>query len=198
MKGIDCAVTADLRRFENLVLKWTGSINLVSSRQSPVIWDRHILDSAQMFHVKQVWTGRHVDIGSGGGFPGLVLAVYKKHSKQTSPSILVESDQRKCAFLRMAARELELDVDVKSERIEHLSPQGAEILTARALSDLTNLLGYAARHLALDGKALFAKGAKWQQEVDDARKTWDFDLTVHPSKIHADGRILEIGRISRV
>lgn len=191
-------VLKDLKDFERLAVKWTKRINLVSSREAGSLWERHILDSAQMFHVKQSWDGRYVDLGSGGGFPGLVLAIFRKHHAIQSSTILVESDQRKCVFLRAAARELSVSVDVKSTRIEALEPQAANTLTARALSDLSTLLGYTQTHLAPSGTALFPKGAKWQQEINVARKTWAFDLTVHQSKTHPEGRILEIGGISRV
>lgn len=196
--NLDAALESELRRFESLVLKWTRSINLVSSGESMALWERHILDSVQLFHVKQDWPGPYLDLGSGGGFPGIVVAILLRHYEAQTPITLVESDLRKATFLRTAVRELNLNARVLTDRIEALTPQNAKILTARALADLETLLPLAKHHLAGEGIALFPKGTKWQQEIEAARKTWCFDLTVHRSKTHPDGRILEVGRISRV
>ena len=185
-----------LEAFHALVAKWNKSINLVSKSSIPDLWDRHIWDSAQLAQISTsggVW----VDIGSGGGFPGIVTAIFALETAPDRKTVLIESDIRKSAFLRTAIRELELNAKVLSERIELAHPQQADVMSARALADLTVLLGYADRHLIKGGTALFMKGATWQKEVEMALKSWSFELQSHKSKTNADAAILEIREIER-
>lgn len=185
-----------LRTLERLLQKWNPAINLVSKATLPGAWTRHILDSAQLFHLGQ---GSHwVDLGSGGGFPGLVIAALAHEHPDKRSVTLIESDQRKATFLRTAARELGLTVTVLSQRIEQAPPQSANTLSARALAALPTLLAFADRHLHPDGLALFPKGETWQDEVELARQHWHFDLTVHPSATDAAGAILAVKAIAHV
>lgn len=186
-----------LRRFEGLVRKWNPAINLVSKASLDDLWTRHILDSAQLYTLTKPH-GHWLDLGSGGGFPGLVIAILAKGAGDELRLTLVESDQRKATFLREVTRELSLPVTVRTDRIEHCPPQSADILSARALAPLTTLLGYAARHLAPNGTAIFPKGASWQQEVEAARKDWHFDLHTSPSATDLDGAVLIVKAISHV
>lgn len=186
-----------LREFEGLVLKWTKKINLVSSGDAVQIWERHIVDSAQVYAVaprKGTW----LDIGSGGGFPGIVAAIMAVEAAPEQDFILVDSDQRKCAFLRTAAREFGLNVKVYAQRVDEMPPVGAAVLSARALGDLTSLLGHANHHLAADGVALFPKGASWQAEHDEASKHWSYNLEVIQSETNSEATILKIKELSRV
>ncbi|MDW4498071.1 16S rRNA (guanine(527)-N(7))-methyltransferase RsmG [Sulfitobacter sp. D35] len=179
------------------VEKWTPRINLVSKSDAAHLWTRHIADSMQLFHLQsraKLWC----DIGSGGGFPGLVLAIMAAEGDPARETVLIESDQRKCAFLRTVARELSLKVRVIADRIENVAPVGADVVSARALSDLDQLLGYAKRHLGPQGTALFPKGRRWQQEVEAARAHWTFDLVTHPSRTDPDAAILEVRTLERV
>lgn len=186
-----------LELFHNLAEKWTKKINLLSRSNQNDLWDRHIWDSAQLIsHANQ--DNRWVDIGSGGGFPGIVIAILLKETSSLGKMTLIESDRRKCVFLREAIRLLDLDADVLSARVEEAPAQGADVLTARALSDLTTLLGFAQRHLSASGKALFLKGATWEKEVEMARKSWSFRLTNHKSKTNKFSAVLEIEDIERV
>lgn len=178
-----------------LLLKWNPAINLVAKSTLDEAWSRHILDSAQLYALGHP-SGHWVDLGSGGGFPGLVIACLAKGQGAPLRLTLIESDQRKATFLRQAARELDLPATVLSQRIELAQPQQADTLTARALADLPKLLHFAKRHLAETGIALFPKGARWQQEVDMARKDWHFDLTVHPSTTDPAGAILAVKALS--
>lgn len=186
-----------LEAFVALVEKWTVKINLISKASVPHIWDRHIVDSVQIYDLapKQ---GHWVDLGSGGGFPGVVLAILASEGPDPVKFTLVESDQRKCAFLRTASRELDLGITVQSERIEEIDPLGADILSARALADLSVLLGFAERHLSPGGLALFPKGAQWKKEDQEARKLWSYDCEPVKSRTSADAAILSIKEISRV
>ncbi|MEM9966577.1 MAG: 16S rRNA (guanine(527)-N(7))-methyltransferase RsmG [Pseudomonadota bacterium] len=183
-----------LRHFQALVEKWTRSINLVSKSSLGDLWQRHIIDSAQLFSLAPTG-GRWVDLGSGGGFPGLVVAILTADTPTPHQVTLVESDQRKCAFLRTAIQTLSLAVTVNAARIEQLQPLHADIISARALAELDMLLAYAHRHLSPAGVALLPKGAKWQDEEDVARKRWSYDCERINSRTHAEAAILRITNI---
>lgn len=185
-----------LEAYAGLLQRWNPKINLVSRASLPELWTRHFVDSAQLFALCPPGARHWADLGSGGGFPGLVVATLAAEVVPDLRVTLVESDGRKAAFLATAARELGLTVDVRAERIEALPPLGADVLSARALASLDVLLGFADGHLAPAGRALFPKGARAEEEVAEARRHWAFDLTRHPSQTAEDGVILEIGAIS--
>ena len=186
-----------LRRFEALVQKWSPAINLVSKTSLSEIWERHILDSAQLFKFAPD-DGHWVDIGSGAGFPGIVVAALSLEFKSDHRFTLIESDRRKCAFLRTAIRELDLKADIMSERVEAIEPLGADILSARALADLNTLLEFAHFHLAPAGIALFPKGERWEKEHDNAQKIWSYRCQAITSKTNAAAAVLKIQDIARV
>lgn len=187
-----------LEALETLLKKWNPAINLVSKTTLADAWRRHILDSAQLFALAPARVDHWVDLGSGGGFPGLVIAVLAAEFDPARRITLVEADQRKCAFLREAARQLGVKVDVRADRIESLAPLGADVLSARALAALPMLCGFCDRHLSPDGVALFPKGASYQDELADARQHWTFDVTVHPSDTEASAVVLEMKAIAHV
>jgi 16S rRNA (guanine527-N7)-methyltransferase len=188
----------DLRVFSDLTLHWTTKINLIGSGSSSDIWERHILDSAQVFHVKQIDGGEHIDIGSGGGFPGLVIAILNKAHQLPVATTLIESDQRKAIFLRTVIRTLNLNARVIVNRIENVRPLSGDILTARAVAPLPKLLGFVERHISSHGTVLLLKGKNWQDEVKDSREIWDFSLIPHQSRTNSDSRILQIEGLVRV
>jgi 16S rRNA (guanine527-N7)-methyltransferase len=185
-----------LAAFAELVRKWNPKINLVSKNSLDDLWQRHILDSVQVFELAE-GEGHWVDLGSGGGFPGIVVAILNQEA-QTFQVTMVESDQRKCAFLRTAIRELGLTALVKTERIEQLDGLGADILSARALADLTQLLDFTELHLNSDGTALFPKGQNWRSEDSDAKQVWSYALEAVESKTNPTAAILKIKDITRV
>ncbi|MDZ4089008.1 MAG: 16S rRNA (guanine(527)-N(7))-methyltransferase RsmG [Tabrizicola sp.] len=184
-----------LRAFEALVRRWNPAINLVSKNSMPDLWDRHIADSAQVFAVCPSTAVSWADFGSGGGFPGLVVALLAKQLQPKLHVTLVESDLRKATFLRQAAVALALHVTVRSERIESLAPLSADVLSARALAPLSDLLAFAKAHLRPDGIAIFPKGARYQDEILHARKAWDFDVDTRPSLSEGDAALLVIRNI---
>jgi 16S rRNA (guanine527-N7)-methyltransferase len=186
-----------LRTYVGLLEKWTSKINLVSKSSLDHVWTRHIWDSAQLFELTPP-AANWVDLGSGGGFPGLVIACLAADSAPEMKMMLIESDQRKAAFLRTVARETGVRATVLVERAEIAAPQEADILSARALGDLTGLLGFAERHLRLGGTALFQKGINWEKEVSDALTTWSFEHEVIKSKTEPGAVILKIGGATRV
>lgn len=186
-----------LTRLHDLVQKWSSTINLVSKSSVSSLWERHIWDSAQV--AAYAVNGKNwVDIGSGGGFPGLVVSILAKHDMPERHVTLVESDVRKATFLRTVVRDLELNCEVVTQRIESCPPFEADVLSARALSDLPGLLLFAEQHLSRSGTALFLKGETWEKEVKIARESWSFVLEAHKSKTNADAAILEIKEIQRV
>ncbi len=187
-----------LKAYESLVRKWNPRINLVSRASLEDFWNRHIEDSVQICAAASDVDGDWLDIGSGGGMPGIVAAILAKQQNRSCRVTLVESDQRKAAFLRNCGRELGLGITVLSQRIEEISAQNAQILSARALAPLAELLGFAELHLARSGTAIFPKGAKYRQEIEAARAEWNFSVEELPSATDNDASILRIGEISRV
>ena len=186
-----------LTAFHDLVLKWNPRINLISKSSVPLLWERHIWDSAQVIPMApsgDIW----VDIGSGGGFPGLVVAILSLETRPERHIRMIESDQRKSAFLRTVIRELGLNATVEVARIEAAEPAKADVLSARALADLSVLLGFAELHLDPAGTAFFFKGETWQKEVDAARESWSFSLISHTSISNPAAAVLEIKEIKRV
>jgi 16S rRNA (guanine527-N7)-methyltransferase len=180
-----------------LVEKWNPRINLVSRASVPHLASRHIADSAQVHTLAPRSVAHWADLGSGGGFPGLVIAILAQETGSPARVTLVESDARKCAFLRTVIRETGVAATVLTERIESVAPLEAEVLSARALADLPTLLAHAERHLAPGGTALFPKGATWRKEVAEAQSKWHFDLQVDTSRTEPDAVILRITGVSR-
>ena len=187
-----------LRLLADLLVKWNPKINLVSRSTLETLWTRHILDSAQIFSLIPHPVAHWVDIGSGGGFPGLVIAILAAESDSEQKTTLIESDQRKCAFLRTVLRETSVPATVISKRIEAAEPQRADVLSARALADLSQLCAFAERHLQPKGTALFPKGVTWQKELHKAEESWSFVYDVVTSKSEPEAVILKLGDIRRV
>lgn len=186
-----------LETFVALLRKWNPKINLVSAATLPEVWQRHILDSLQVFDVAATTSGHWADLGTGGGFPGLVVALVAAEEAPELRVTLVESDQRKAAFLAAVLRETGVRADLRAERIEALPPLAADVLSARALAPLPRLLDHAARHLAPGGRALFPKGQTHGEEVAEGLASWQFRVQKHPSRTDSQAVILEIEDISR-
>lgn len=181
-----------LRAFAEMVRHWTGRINLISAASLETLWTRHVLDSAQLFPLVAERPGAWADLGSGGGFPGIVIAILSQDRATPRSITLVESDQRKSAFLRKASQDLALQVTVEAKRSEVLGPLRADVVSARALAPLPSLLPMIHRHIAPTGCAVLPKGAKAEQEVALARKTWSFDLRSVPSRTDPSAQVLLI------
>lgn len=177
-----------------LITKWTRKINLIAPNTVDDIWNRHLVDSAQIYALSPRKWSHWIDLGSGGGLPALVVAILDPANQ---PMTLIESDQRKCQFLQTARRELSLNITVLNARIDAAAPTKADIISARALAPLTDLLVHAENLLSPNGIALFSKGARFQEELDQADKSWHFDVKQHPSQTSVEARILEISGIRR-
>lgn len=189
------------QRLDQLVVllrKWNKAINLVSNGSLDDAWSRHIADSAQIFQYSSTSAVRWLDIGSGGGFPGLVVACLADEFRKEMTVTLVESDQRKATFLRQASSMLGLNVKVEAVRIEVLPPHFADVISARALAPLDVLCGFANRHLAQGGEALFMKGASFATELTAAQKSWSFDLEGFASQTEPSAAILKLKRLAHV
>lgn len=184
--------------FSKLLEKWTCKINLISPASVPDIWQRHIQDSAQIFALSGRMSGTWVDLGSGGGLPGAVVAIMAAELAPQLSIVCVESDQRKAVFLATVSRETGVPFQVISERVEAIAPLAADVLSARALASLDVLLGFAGRHLAEDGVALFQKGARHEKERADAEKNWRFDCEAITSCTDPAAVIFKIGALNRV
>ena len=187
-----------LKLLADLLKKWNPRINLVSKSTVDEVWSRHILDSAQIFDLVDQSAFRWVDIGSGGGFPGLVVAILAADSEFPRKTILIESDQRKCAFLRTVLRETGVQGRVVAKRIEAAEPQFADILSARALAELDQLFWFAKRHLSENGTMLFPKGVTWEKELSKAQESWSFGREVFTSKTEPNSVILKVKDLRRV
>lgn len=181
-----------LTAIADLLVKWQKTINLVAPATLPELWSRHMGDSLQLINHVPEKARRWVDLGSGGGFPGLVVAAVLAE-REGADMHLVESDTRKAAFLREAARVAELPVTVHAVRIEQVAGRlapGTDVVSARALAPLPKLLELAEPFLAAGALGLFPKGRDAERELTDARKGWTLDLDLRPSASDPHGRIL--------
>lgn len=179
-----------------LLRKWSPKINLVSQESLKDAGNRHFDDSLQVASLCPKDAKSWVDLGSGGGFPGAVVAIAL--GDRDIDVTLIESDQRKATFLRTVSRETKTPFAVIAERIENVPPMKSDVISARALAPLEELLGFAEQHLAPTGVAFFMKGESWRAEVDAAQKKWRYACKAHTSVTHPDAAILEIGGLSRV
>lgn len=186
-----------LARYGQLIERWNPRINLVAPATIADLQQRHIADSLQISNYITPKSGLWADLGSGGGLPGIVLAV--AFADLDTRFVLVESDQRKATFLRTCIRELGLsNATVQNARIEAIDPLNAAYLSARALAPLPKLMPYLQQHLAAEGRAFLMKGRNWQQELGEARSNWRFDVETHPSNTQDGSAILEISGVSHV
>jgi 16S rRNA (guanine527-N7)-methyltransferase len=178
--------------FEQLFLKWNRSINLAAPSTLDDVWGRHILDSAQLARIAPA-AKRWVDLGSGGGFPGLVLAFLLVERDGASID-LVESNRKKASFLQAVIGQFGLPARVVARRIDdsYALVSAPEIVTARALAALPALLDLSAPWLTKGSRALFHKGRDYRAEVEESTHRWAFDLVEHPSMTDAHGVILEL------
>ncbi len=180
------------------VEEWQKKTNLIALSTLNDIWSRHIADSLQCLRLKpeaRSW----VDIGSGGGFPGLVIAAVMAEHESSSVD-LVESIQKKCSFLRQVNRQMGATAKIHCNRIENVSlsiPQ-PEIITGRALAALPTLLELSSPWMLNGATALFHKGREFEAELADCDGLWEFDLVHHESVISSDSVILEIRNLKQV
>jgi 16S rRNA (guanine527-N7)-methyltransferase len=189
-----------LEHFLQLFQKWAKTINLVAPSTLADAWDRHIVDSAQIFQLSsdaKVW----VDLGSGGGFPGIITAILLAEQKDGWVH-LVESNNKKASFLRLALRETGARGSVHAVRIEDVYSEvgDCDAISGRALADLDKLLEFSLPWMQKNEKcrAFFHKGRDYQSEIAKAHGRWQFDLVEHTSVVERDSIILEISKLRRL
>lgn len=195
--GVSRETRLRLDAFARTFHAWNAAISLVSRRDAADLWPRHIQDSTQLFTLRRPSDRRWVDIGTGGGFPGLIIAILAADVAPDLAVTLVESDRRKAAFLRAAAQASGVQPRILTERAEALPSLEADVLSARAVAPLPTLLSFADRHLRRDGCALFPKGARVDDEVTSALATWRFTVHKIPSRTDPQGVILAIEGVRR-
>jgi 16S rRNA (guanine527-N7)-methyltransferase len=179
--------------YADLLRHWQKTINLVAPRTLDDIWHRHFADSAQLWKFRPDSARRWLDLGSGAGFPGLVLAILGAETGATH-HILIESDSRKAAFLREVARSTGITVDILCMRIENPETRAkvssVDCITARALAPLPRLLEIAAPYFGSSTLAMFLKGRDAAAEIEQAAQDWRFDHELEPSVTDEDARIV--------
>lgn len=194
--GVSRETLDRLKVYADLLLTWNKKINLVGKSTVDEVWRRHMLDSAQLFprfypRFNSI-PFKLLDMGSGAGFPGLVLAI------MGAPEVhLIEVDQRKATFLREAARVTGAPVTVHAKRIEDVPAFGVDVLTARALAPLTDLLSWGEKFLAENSLCFFLKGQNVEVELTEAHKRWRLSLDQVPSRTDLRGTVLCISEVRR-
>ncbi len=191
------AAQSELRRFVALLREWQRTHNLVAGSTLDGIWTRHVADSLQLLEHAPAGFREWVDLGSGAGFPGLVVAIACKADRERHFT-LVESNGKKAAFLRSAIRETGANASVAAERIEaHASGRSgkADVVSARALAPLPGLLKLGAPYLAEEGVMLLLKGKDAVQELEAASQSFAFDVVASPSATDSSGCVLAIRNV---
>lgn len=187
--GVSRETVDNLETYAALLRKWQATINLVAPSTLEAVWHRHFADSAQLVQHIPAEARTCVDLGSGAGFPGLVLAILFKDralaGRAEKRFTLVESDTRKAAFLAEVARKTGTAVDIRAKRIEFLSTQdkvaAVDVVTARALAPMIRLLGLMEPLIGAKGQAVLLKGREAEAEISEAREKWQFEASLAPS-----------------
>jgi 16S rRNA (guanine527-N7)-methyltransferase len=183
-----------LKRYAELLADWNTRHNLVSSGSMADLWRRHFWDSAQIADLIPQRANTLVDLGSGAGFPGLVIAALRPELRIT----LVEATGKKCEFLKVVAAESGPRVEIRKARIEEMTPEPFDVITARACAPLSQLLSYAQRFWGKGSRALLHKGQNLASELTEVHKSWRIQAEQHSSRSDPSGIILEIRELQRV
>lgn len=192
LTGLTPGIVERLSRHLEILRVWQPRINLVGRATLDDPWRRHVLDSVQLLPLLPPGRPVLADLGSGAGFPGLVLAI-----ASGAEVVVVESDARKCAFLREAARATEASITIENRRIETLPPALADVVSARALAPLPKLLPLAAPLLRSGGIGLFLKGRGVEGELTAAAETWTMRVERRQSLSDTDGIVIKLTDIKR-
>lgn len=186
-----------LKNYEALVLEWNGYFNLISKSSVDCIWERHILDSVQLYEFIEKDCLILYDFGSGAGFPAIVLAIIAKEKNPNLKITLIESIKKKANFLNEVKNKLDLNIEIINDRIENIERKNVDIITSRAMASLDKLLEYAKPFCSKKTQLIFPKGIKWKDELNEAEKKWTFNYNVINSKTDDTGRILQISNLRR-
>ena len=190
--GVSRETCRRLEHYGDLLVQWQNTLNLVGAKTLPQMWVRHFQDSAQLIRFLPDRIAHMADIGSGAGFPGIVLSILTDR-----PVTLIEADARKAVFLSTVARAVGAPVTVRRARLEKMAPLRADVMTARAVADVARLLEWGGSHLTDGGRFILLKGRRYEQEIDAARQAWSFTVSGHPSVTDPDARIVLISEVKR-
>ena len=193
--NVSQAAQSKLNTYVALLEEWQGKMNLVSDSTLPVVWTRHILDSAQVERYLTPSDRVILDLGSGAGFPALVLAILDESKNRTVH--LVESDGKKCSFLQAVADACGLQVVIHNERIEKMPVFKADVITARALAALDKLVGYAKPFIGERTRCLFLKGKKADEELKLCAKKFVFAVEKYSSITSDEGKLLGLTGVKK-
>lgn len=186
------AETLDLyQRWLHLLTRWNAKINLVAQSTLSNFWLRHALDSQQLIADLPVGAKTIIDLGAGAGFPGIALAIHHRDTPGAKIT-MVESNGKKCNFLRTVIRELSLPAEAVQARAEQIAPKPYDVVTARAFAPLPKLLTYAQPFWQPDTLGIFPKGESWEAEIRQAEADWDFTTETRPSATDQQARILTV------
>lgn len=191
---IDLEQNTKLKEYVELLLNWNKRMNLIGKSTEPDIWNRHILDSAQLMNLLEkndINYSSCVDIGTGAGLPGIVLSIL-----EVKNMVLIEKSPLKCNFLKEAKKISENNVEIINDAIENVGNRRFDIIFSRALADLSKLLGYSVKLLKPDGKCIFLKGKKLEEELVVAKKVYDFEYIMEKSLTSEEGTIILIKNIN--
>lgn len=189
MSNVSRETEEKLSLYHDLLLKWADAINLVSPGTLAAFHERHLKDSLQLLDIAGEDWNTWCDLGSGAGFPGMVIAIAAKRAQTVH---LIESDKRKSSFLRAVARETGARAVIHPQRIEVAPPQEADIVSARALAHLDKLLPFVRRHMSSQGRALLPKGETWKKELAETPDISAYSYQTHESTTNPRAVVFEI------
>jgi len=187
-----------LASYADLLLRWNATHNLISRNSEPEIWRRHIEDSVQLYELAPETAKTWIDLGAGAGLPAIVAAILARGAGREIVFTLVEANQKKAAFLRAVTRELRLQLNVENQRIESVNAAPFDVISARALASLDQLLHYAEQFRGARTICLFPKGRTVELELIEARKNWKIGLQAIPSRTDDSSVILRIQEYEHV
>ena len=179
-----------------MLISWNKKINLVSRKSISTSWNRHFLDSAQLWLYLPPKANKWLDFGSGAGFPGLVIAFISKELKPDLKIVLVEKNKKKAFFLNEVVNKIGLNVEILSKNVESIIPQKADVITSRAFGKLDHLLKISYKHQNRDTTALFPKGVNFTEEIIISKKKWNYEIEKITNIIDNNSFILKIRKLT--
>ena len=196
LENISHEILADFQIYHDLLIKWQRAVNLISPNTIDEIWHRHFADSVGLYNHIPSSVKTIADVGSGGGLPAIVCAIIAKGRNQDLHITMIESDNKKCMFLKECIRILKLNATVINDRIENVKGEQFDLMTARALADFTTLL-FMADSLSIKS-ALLQKGEKWEGEINNASQKYSFQYTHHVSITNENAKLIHITQFEKI
>ena len=195
LENVSQEALADFQIYHDLLVKWQKAVNLISPNTIDKIWHRHFADSVGLYNHIPSDVKTIADVGSGGGLPAIVCAIIAKGKNRKLHITMIESDNKKCMFLKECVRILKLNATVINERIENVKGEQFDLMTARALAEFTTLL-FMADSLSIKS-ALLQKGEKWESEINDATKKYSFQYTHHVSITNENAKVIHVTQLKK-